>query len=138
MIILRKLHFTKKLNRESFPKLILILIFIFSIAIMLKTSAANNIEQKKQTNKQKESIQKIKLIDKLNAYIDEQSYLLSSIELLINEKNSKADAILDGILANLIDIEEEATEKKVKELIDLNEIDNIIKKISCFKKILKK
>jgi hypothetical protein len=138
MIILRKLHFTKKLNTESFPKLILILIFIFSIAIMLKTSAVNNIEQKNQINKQKESIQKIELIDKLNAYIDEQSYLLSSIELLINEKNSKAGTILDEILANLIDIEEEAIEKKVKELIDLNEIDNMIKKISCFKKILKK
>ena len=152
MIISKILQFkqAKQIKQESFLKLVLILIAILTLTVIFKISAAdskqtNNNANKNNSIKQKESAQKSELVDKLNAQIEEQDFLLSLIAKDIDEKASPSNSkspkannkiLLNEILNNLLEIEEEATKKQVIKLINLNQIDDITEKITCFKKVL--
>ncbi len=60
-----------------------------------------------------------KLVEKLNAHIDEQTYLLSYYLDDLNEEKIKI------LASNLIDIKRDAKKKKISHLIDMPQIEEL-------------
>lgn len=72
-------------------------------------------------------------VEKINTYIDEQDFLLSTVD----PADTQVLPVLKSIENNILEIEQEAREKRVSNLINNTDIDSIKSKIESYKQIVK-
>jgi hypothetical protein len=129
--------------KELFLRLLLIIIVVFTF----KGLATRTIFTKAEKRSSKQPVQQVKnkilqanrsqekllaLVDKLNAHIDAQAFLLSNLE-----KNDLCFEEMIQIIADrLDDIEKEARKKRVSKLIDRTQIDEIKSNIRSYEQAL--
>ncbi len=70
-------------------------------------------------------------VEKINTYIDEQSFLLSTLE----QNDKKIEPLLKSIEDNILLIEKEAKSKSVNNLINQTKIDEIKNSLASYKQI---
>lgn len=83
---------------------------------------------KKSTSNDQEELNK--LIEKLNAHIDEQTYLLS---YYVNDLNEEKIKILEN---NIMNIKKDAKNKKVSHLIDMTQIEELENQLDIYQHAL--
>ncbi len=71
-------------------------------------------------------------VEKINAYIEEQDFLLSSIDL----ENENMPIILDTIKNNLDEIEKQAEQNKISNLINNTKINELKTNIESYKQVI--
>ncbi|KKP24731.1 MAG: hypothetical protein SZ59_C0001G0049 [candidate division TM6 bacterium GW2011_GWF2_28_16] len=72
-------------------------------------------------------------VEKINAYIDEQDYLLSNIDT----ESSSSGHVLKSIEKSIQDIENEIKDKKISNLINNTELNNLKLKIESYRQAIK-
>lgn len=93
---------------------------------------SNIIIGKKELVQNEEKLNKLRVIEKINSYIEEQAYLFLSLE----ENNINNKEILKSIEKNLLEIEKEANNKQVSKLINGQKIKDLKENIKKFEQIL--
>ncbi|MBU4269866.1 hypothetical protein KJ644_01175 [Candidatus Dependentiae bacterium] len=71
-------------------------------------------------------------VEKINAYIEEQDFLLSSIDV----ENENMPVILDTIKNNLDEIEKQAEQNKISNLINNTKINELKTNIESYKQVI--
>lgn len=122
----------KKINLpELVSRILILIILLFTInsIIKLKIEEKNNriigIEAARNN--------KLRIVNKINTYIEEQVFLFSKIEQA-NENSSK---LLDEIERNIENLEKKVNQKQVENLINKNKMEEIKLNIQLIKQIEK-
>ena len=74
----------------------------------------------------------LSLVEKLNSYIDEQSHLLSYLDDNLKEKD------IDALLKNIDNIKQEAKKRKISNLIDVTQIDELETQLQIYQQAIEK
>ncbi|MFH1644070.1 MAG: hypothetical protein ABIA74_02750 [bacterium] len=133
------------LLKDLVSKLIILLITILIITKITKTNIPkiyknqksviipliNPIETNNQTKENKEEVIN-NLVEKLNAHIDEQAYLLSYY--MENELDEKK---LQNVQTNIAEIKKDASNKKIIHLIDMTQLHELEKQLYIYNQTLK-
>lgn len=128
-----KKHELKKLFFQILIILILFVSFKY-IFTYLNSTNKNKISSVNNVNKKSQQEVTLRNVEKINAYIEEQNFLFSTIQ----EKDIKIEPLLIEIKKNLLLIEEEAKNKSVYNLINKTEIEEIKNNLISYQQILKK
>ena len=130
---MNKKHVFKKL----FFQILIIIILFISFKYIFTYLNSTNKNKKTYVNKKKkiQSQQEITLrnVEKINAYIEEQNFLFSTIK----KRDIKTESLLIEIEKNLLLIEKEAKNKSVYNLINKTEIEEIKNNLTSYQQILK-
>jgi len=136
------------LFKDLFFRLLTLLIAVILIAKGFNTSK-NTIHLKpkphrtrlaKSIGKEKEDLGELKhneekllsLVEKLNSYIDEQSHLLSYLDDNLKEKD------IEALLKNIDNIKQEAKKRKISQLIDVSQIDELETQLQIYQQAIEK
>lgn len=150
MFIIKKLAIKELVFRISMLIILLVSFsYFFSYLNSIKNSkkplTSKNIKKQKKLvlNNKKSSIREttyreatsreitLRNVEKINAYIDEQGFLLSTLK----ENDKKIEPLLKSIEDNIFLIEKEARSKSVNNLINQAKIDEIKKSLISYKQI---
>ena len=127
--------------KELFLRIFAIGILIISLRILLVQTSIKSpsiqASQKKfiETNKEETTI--LTIVDKLNAHIEEQIHLLTTIEDPNNSVNYSLKNLIETIDTRLESIEMEAKKRKIEGLIDYPKISELKEKLQAYKQALK-
>ncbi len=124
------------LKKLFFQILIIFILFVSFKYIFTYLNSKNknkieNVEKKNMIENHQEVT--LRNVEKINAYIDEQSFLFSTIK----KSDIKTESLLTAIEKNLLLIEKEAKKKSVYNLINKTEIEEIKNNLTSYQQILK-
>jgi len=132
--------------KELLCRLLTLFCLLFAFKIVITKINSRNIESiipceavarhfdKKFSLSSKNPKKVLAYVDKLNAYIEEQEFLLSQTD----KDDVKFEQVIDIISQRLDEIEKKAEHKKIKDLIDQPTICELKSAIKSYRQVLNK
>jgi hypothetical protein len=131
----------KEIKQLIFQLTLLLVLFIsfkhIFVNLQSNPKQANKLNKKKapylkQTIKKDTKIDQLRSVERINAYIEEQYFLLSAVE----ENNINNKEILKSIESSLLKIEQDAKKQQITQLINSQKIKDLKENIKRFEQIL--